>query len=416
LTINGVAITSTSNTVSGAIEGVSLSLADTGTTTLTVARDTSGAKKAIQDFVTAYNTLNSNISSLTAYDPTTKQGGALLGDSTVTSIQSRIRSLLGSVLTSSSGDYTTLSQIGISFKKDGTLNLDSTKLQSALTSNSDDVAALFAAFTKTTDSLVSYSSSTTKTQAGSYALTVSQLGTKATATGAVDVSGGVTITKDVNDTLAVDLDGTSVNITLAAGTYTSAKLATMVQSAINGNSTFSKAGNAVTVEVSNNHLLLTSKRYGSGSSISITGGTAQATVTGATTDVDGVDAAGTLGGIAAIGSGQFLTGATGSDAEGLKVKIEGDTTGDRGTVTYSHGFAFQINELIDKFLASTGTIASKTDGINRSIKSIDSQRDTLNRRLADTEKRYRAQYTSLDTLVSQMTTTSNYLTQQLAKL
>jgi flagellar hook-associated protein 2 len=416
LTVNGVAITSASNSVSGAIDGVTMNLAKTGSTTLSVARDTSGAKKAIQDFVTAYNTLNSTISSLTAYDPSTKQAGPLLGDSTVNTIQSRIRNVLGNVLTGASGSFTTLGQVGISFQKDGTLSLDTTKLQSALDSNSDDVAALFSAFTKTSDSLVSYSSSTSKTVPGSYVLNVTQLATQATATGSADVSAGVTITKDVNDTLSVKLDGTTANVTLTPGTYTAAKLASMVQAAINGNTSFSSASDSVAVTVSGNNLLFTSNRYGSGSNVSITGGNAQATIAGTTTDVAGVDVAGTIGGISALGSGQYLTGAAGSAIDGLKVKINGGATGDRGTINYSHGFALQISDLIDNFISSTGSIASATDGINRTIKSIDDQRTRLNDRLASIEKNYRAQYTALDTLMSQMTSTSTYLTQQLASI
>jgi flagellar hook-associated protein 2 len=416
LTVNGISITSNSNSVSGAIDGVSLNLIKTGTSTLSVSRDTSSAKKAIQDFVTAYNTLNSTISSLASYDATNKKAGILLGDSSVNSIQSRIRSLLGSAVSGVDGNYTTLSQIGVSFNKDGTLGLDTGKLQTALSNNPDDVAALFSAYTKTSDSLVTYSSSSTKTTPGSYALNVTQIGKQGTALGSADVSSGVVITSGVNDTLAVKLDGTTATVTLAAGTYTAAKLATMVQAAINGNSTFSKASDSVAVTVSGNNLLFTSNRYGSASNVSITGGTAQSLVTGTTTDTDGVDVQGTIGGIAALGSGQYLTGAAGSAADGLKVQINGGNLGDRGTINYTHGFALQISDLIDQFLSSNGTIASKTDGINRSIKSIDDQRTTLNNRLADIEKRYRAQYTALDTLMSQMTSTSNYLTQQLASI
>ncbi|GBG13000.1 flagellar hook-associated protein 2 [Novimethylophilus kurashikiensis] len=416
LTVNGISITSASNSVSGAIDGVSLSLIKTGSTTLNVARDTSTAKKAIQDFVAAYNSLNGTISSLASYDATSKQGGILLGDSAVNSIQARIRGLLGSALTGVGGSYTTLSQVGVSFQKDGTLSLDTSKLQTALASKPDDVAALFSAYTKTSDSLVSYSSSSTKTIAGSYPLNVTQIATQATATGGVDISAGAVITKDVNDTLAVKLDGTTAIVTLTPGTYTASKLAAMVQAAINGNSNFSKASDSVAVTVSGNNLLFTSNRYGSGSNVSITGGTAQATIAGTTTDVAGVDVQGTIGGVTALGSGQYLTGAAGSAADGLKVRINGGNIGSRGNINYSHGFALQISDLMDTFLSSTGPLASRTDGINSSIKSIDDQRTTLNNRLADIEKRYRAQYTALDTLMSQMTSTSNYLTQQLASI
>jgi flagellar hook-associated protein 2 len=61
-------------------------------------------------------------------------------------------------------------------------------------------------------------------------------------------------------------------------------------------------------------------------------------------------------------------------------------------------------------------LSSRTDGINRSIKDVGTQRDALNLRLTAIEKRYRAQFTALDTLVASMQQTSSYLTQQLASL
>ena len=61
-------------------------------------------------------------------------------------------------------------------------------------------------------------------------------------------------------------------------------------------------------------------------------------------------------------------------------------------------------------------IDSRIDGINASIKDIDTQRDTLNRRLEDTEKRIRAQYPALDATIASMTQTSNFLQQQLSNL
>ena len=65
---------------------------------------------------------------------------------------------------------------------------------------------------------------------------------------------------------------------------------------------------------------------------------------------------------------------------------------------------------------SSSTLSSRADGINRTIKDIGSRRDALNLRLVRIEKRYRAQYTALDVMMSNMTKTSSYLTQQLANL
>ena len=64
----------------------------------------------------------------------------------------------------------------------------------------------------------------------------------------------------------------------------------------------------------------------------------------------------------------------------------------------------------------TGGLAGATGGIDSELKDIASRREVMNRRLADTEKRLRAQYTSLDVMIGKMSTTSSYLSQQLAAL
>jgi len=85
------------------------------------------------------------------------------------------------------------------------------------------------------------------------------------------------------------------------------------------------------------------------------------------------------------------------------------------TTTFK-GVAVRMSATLDAMLATSGLLSSRTDGINASIKDIGKQRDALNLRLTAIEKRYRAQFTALDTLVTSMQQTSTYLTQQLAGL
>jgi flagellar hook-associated protein 2 len=165
-------------------------------------------------------------------------------------------------------------------------------------------------------------------------------------------------------------------------------------------------------------LKITSNRYGSASAANITGGNGQANLNfGGTAVVStGVDTAGTINGVAAIGSGQYLTGATGDASQGLKIQINGGATGARGTVNYSQGYAYQFNALANSMLGSDGLISSSTNGINASIKRLNVDQQTLSDRLKVIEARYRTQFTALDTMISSMNTTTSFLTQQLANL
>ena len=76
----------------------------------------------------------------------------------------------------------------------------------------------------------------------------------------------------------------------------------------------------------------------------------------------------------------------------------------------------KLKTLLDSQLSASGPLASKTDGVNLSIKLLNTQRTKLNARLADTEQRYRKQYAALDALLGSMKATSDSLTQQLAGL
>lgn len=417
--VDGIAVSKATNTITDVIQGVTLNLAKTNIgvpTNIIVARDTAAVTAGVEAFVKAYNDITKIFKEATAYDPTTKQAAILNGESSVRAIESQVRSVLSAPVVGAAGALTLLSQVGVSLQKDGLLALDNSKLQGAIDKNFSDIAALFAAAGKASDSLVSYVGATAKTVSGAYQVNLTQLATNGNSVGSA--AAGLTITAGSNDTLQVLLDGVSATVTLAPGTYASAAaLAAEVQSKINGAEGFVAAGSSVTVTESAGVLTLTSSRYGSASKASITGGNGMTSLMGAAAVItDGLDIAGTINGATATGAGQTLTGVTGNAAEGLQVKISGGPAGSRGTVNYSQGYAYQFDKLMDIQLGTVGTIASRTDGINASLKSLAESMERVSDRLAATEKRYRAQFTKLDVTISSMLSTGNFLTQQLANL
>jgi flagellar hook-associated protein 2 len=417
--LDGMVVTKPSNTVTDAIPGVTLNLAKmtSGTPiTLAVARDPTAVQTSAQSFVSAYNALHASLASLTYYNASNQTSGALQGDVTARTIDTDVRRTLTSAL-AGAGGYQNLSQLGIAMQKDGTLALDSTKLQTAVTNNSIDIPAVFAQTGRATDPAVAYGSATSATMAGSYAVNVTALATQGKTAG----SGAPTtlVIDATNNTLAVSLDGVGATVTLTNATYASAAaLALEVQTQINSAAAIVTAGSAVTASVAGGAIVITSNRYGSTSSVSVTGGNGLANLlepAGAQTPTTGTNVAGTIGGLPATGSGQTLTGASGAVA-GLQLVVSGGTTGTRGTVNYSNGYAYQFSQLSSRFTGTTGTIAGRTTGINASITDIGKQRDEWNIKLTAIEARYRAEFTALDMLMGSMTTTSNFLTQQLANL
>lgn len=230
--LNGVSLTRSTNSITDAVDGVTLNLlkGDPGkTTTLSVAPDRSAVKSAIESLVKAYNEFNTTSRELTSYNPENKTSAILTGDATARSIQSQVRNALGAPF-GGTGGVSTLSELGITFNRDGSLSLVSSKLDTALNDPDKKV-------------------------------------------------------------------------------------------------------------------------------------------------------------------GEFFTGADGKG-----------------------GLANSLNARLDGILKSGGVLESRADGINRSIKAIDEQRERLGMRLEMVEKRYRAQFSALDALVGAMSQTSSYLSQQLANL
>lgn len=412
LVIDGIAISKPTNTVSDAVEGVTLNLLKTGTTSLAVARDTAGTRAAVESFVKAYNDLNKTLTDLSKYDAANKRASILTGDATVRSVQGQLRGLFNTALSSAGGGLTTLADIGVTFQTDGTLKLDANKLTAALNDGTKDVSTLFAAVGKPTDSLVAFVSSTADTKNGSYAINVTQLATQGKAVGGG--AAALTIVADSNDTLNITVDGVSASLTLAAGTYTAASLAAELRSKINGASALSSAGIGVSVSESAGVLTVTSSRYGSASTVAVAGGTAAADLFGTAAETAGVDVAGSIGGVAATGSGQALTGT--GNAAGLKINVTGGAAGDRGSISFARGYADQLDRLVGRMLENSGLVDGRMDGINASIKELGSRREAMANRLEMIEKRYRAQFTALDAMIASMTQTSNFLQQQLANL
>lgn len=145
LSINGIDITSQTNTIKNAIDGVELTLTKTTTapSTLTITRDNEAATKAVNEFVNAYNSLQGTIKSLTQYDTDAQKGSALTGDSLARRVQSELRGAINGA-TGSGTTLRSLSEIGITTDpKTGELTVDNTKLSAALSNNPQDVTSIF---------------------------------------------------------------------------------------------------------------------------------------------------------------------------------------------------------------------------------------------------------------------------------
>ncbi|MBN8493888.1 MAG: flagellar filament capping protein FliD [Burkholderiales bacterium] len=143
-TLNGLSISSESNTLSNVLDGMTLTLGKVTTAPVLVEAkpDTASMRKALDSFVTAYNDLNKLLLEQTKYDAASKSAGALQGDSAAVSIRTQMRSLVGAS-SGASAMFSRLAEVGFDVQTDGSIKLDETKLANGL-ANLGEMKKLFA--------------------------------------------------------------------------------------------------------------------------------------------------------------------------------------------------------------------------------------------------------------------------------
>ncbi len=136
LTVDGFAVTRSSNTITDVIQGVTLTLAGAGTANLDLKPDSTALGKALDGFVNGFNSLRGNIKAL--------RNGALSGDATLLGLEKSLRDRISNPITIGAATPAYLSELGISFLATGDLSLDKIKLDSAVNAGVGHVLDLLA--------------------------------------------------------------------------------------------------------------------------------------------------------------------------------------------------------------------------------------------------------------------------------
>ncbi len=321
LTVNGLAITSSTNKINDVVSGVTLDLNDVtdGTAKIKVTRDASVVGERIQDLVDAYNSFKELMDSFSTYDPDNAETSLLLGDSTLRNLEHQVDSVFGQIVTGmEDANVRSLAELGLTLSKtENQYEFDQDKFNEVFDEYPEDVAAIFSQKLDSTSSRVDLKSVVSGTTVpGSYDYSITQLATQGSYTGTATAGGGFTVDSN-NDEFKVNVNGVaSGTITLTSGAYADGDaLALEIQSQINNDSTLKN--NSATVVVAydsgTDSFSITSDLYKSSSvvtftevelnteadfGLSLTNGTA----------VTGQDAAGTINGVGMKGtesSGSF---------------------------------------------------------------------------------------------------------------
>jgi flagellar hook-associated protein 2 len=206
VTVDGVTVTRSENTIDDVITGVTLDLlkGDMGSTTVTlnIGRDIDAIMAKINTFVIEYNSVSSYIHSQSSYDETNKKpGGILFSDGTLLSVKSDLTSTLIQNVWGVSADYSILGLVGINVDKEGQLSVNSSTLQGYLATNFNDVQKLFTASGVTSLGTLAYVSNSIDTKQGEYSVHIDTAATRSASTPSdkTGLTGGdlkLTITED----------------------------------------------------------------------------------------------------------------------------------------------------------------------------------------------------------------------------
>ncbi len=241
----------------------------------------------------------------------------------------------------------------------------------------------------------------------------SQASTLGITTGSV-VQGATTGGNASNYDFSITVDGTtSGTISLTSGTYADKNaVAAEIQSKINGDSLLVAAGTAVDVsyDSGNDRFTITSRQYGSSSTVSVTNIGSSAADLGLSggTSTAGNNVAGTIDGVAGFGSGNVLLPALGQPGESMGLIIGENATS--GTVNFSRGFGGELQQLIEQFLENDGIIDSREASLNDDIADLDDDQTALDRRIEAYQERLTSQFIAMEAIVRSLQDSSSYLT------
>jgi len=408
LDINGVSVTSSSNTIDDVLPGVTLDLlkADPATTiTLNVARDTDAVIEKIKAFVSSYNSVASYIQSQSSYDADKQQtGGALFGDGTLASVKSTLTSILVEGIEGVSPQFSILGQIGVNLDNEGKLAVDEGVLRGYLTTNFEDVKRLFIADAETSVGTLSYISHDYDTKQGEYTVHITTAATRT----ATEASDSTSLTGDEELTIT-EGEKTAV-VALTAGMTMS-----QVVSAINSELQ-SEAISVTAATDTGGHLVLTHNAYGAGHDFQVTQENNRLWTDGAVAVTAGVDVAGTINGEEATGVGQVLTGNSGQpNVDGLAIKYTGTAQGvDIGTVKLTYGVAELYQRALYNMTDSIdGYLTSKQNSLQESIKNYQTQIDEMEARLELKREQLLNNYARMETALLKIQNQGNWLLSQL---
>jgi flagellar hook-associated protein 2 len=416
----GYAISSSSNTVTGLLPGVSISLLETSAAPVTISVNPDGAKAAstVQSFVDAANQVLGTISGDIAFDPATNHAGPLNGNYALETLAQSILAEIGTAIGNSSAidSATPGSAAGLSLNANGTIAFDASAFAGDFEQNPTSVAALFsaggsfsaAAPASSGDVQLVYANDLS--QAGEYALNITQSATQALDRGSATFS-SPSSSVGAPETYSVTVASTTANYAFNAGDTIASIVAGL-------NTAFAQQGLALSAQAvttsGSTAVEITSNDYGSTQSFSVSASGSDVLGLSSPSAFVGQDVAGTINGSPATGVGQVLS-ASPTDPVlaglGLIVATPGISSPTAiGNYLYAPGIAQSIATIAAQAnVANVGLVPATITSIQNTLSGVGTEITTEQQLLSQQQAALTEEYNNLDTTLSSMQSESSFL-------
>lgn len=393
-------VTSSTNTMSSLLPGVTLNLKQQSATvvTVSVSRDDAGMADKVQALVDAANTVATTVAGLTKYDPASNSGSPLTGDATSTQLMSSLTSAFIGVVPGANPASPGLA--GVSIDGNGQFTFDRAKFLAAFDADPSGVTKLFAQGGTADNANVQFTSAGDRAIAGTYHVIVTQAALQGSDVGLTGLFPPASL-----PTVKVRVGTTEVS-------YAVKSTDTRTDVANGLNNAFASAGLALQATDTGSGVQVATNEYGHAAAFDVdwngSGYVSHA----------GQDVQGTINGVTATGTGQqLMVPFSDPTASGLALKITGGTTGDFGNFTYNPGLAQRVQTSISNATdLVSGYITSSENDYKARIQFINDQIASMEQHVAAYEANLRAQWATLESTISTLKSQGNFLSSQIDSL
>jgi flagellar hook-associated protein 2 len=396
--VGSYTVSSSTNTVTGLLPGVTVNLLQQSSSpvTVTVSRDDAGLADKVQALIDAANQVQSTVDQLTKYDPSSNSASPLTGDATASQLMGALTT--GFIGTVAGADPKSPGLAGVSIDGTGKFTFDRTKFLTAFDADPQGVTRLFAQGGSSANANIQFVSAGDRAVQGDYDVNVTAAATQGASVGLTGAWPPATL-----PTVKVRVGTTEVSYAVKDGDTQ--------DDVVKGlNAAFASAGFALQATNTGSGVQIATNEYGSAASFDVdwNGG---GYVTHAGSDIQG-----TINGVTATGTGQqLMVPFADNTLSGLALKITNGVTGDLGNFTYTPGLAQRVQTAITNASDPlSGYITASENDFKARIQFVNDQVASMEQHVTAYETALRSQYATLESTISTLKSQGSFLTSQIA--